>query len=129
MCVSVQIPEFLGCLSGSAIYLETNNNFFEKRINGIFHNLNSVSKSNAEFEQRIWRLNLEIHSTVIEHCLTITKNQTLSKEENLTLHKFVTTDPLLGIQKYSISTVEELRASVYVIEKMLDESRNVSIIY
>ena len=74
------------------------------------------------------RSHLEIHAAVIEHCLATTKNAILSEEDNSSLQSFIKIDPLLGIKKYSIETTEQLRASIYVIEKMLKQLKNVSII-
>lgn len=39
LCISVQIPEFLGGVFSSAVYIETNLNFTLKRIKGLTTNI------------------------------------------------------------------------------------------
>lgn len=68
---------------------------------------------------------LEMHAAVIQHCLTISENETLSGEENSIFRKFVTIDPLLSIKQYSVETIAELRASIYEIQNTLEQTKNV----
>ncbi|XP_065201600.1 DNA repair protein RAD51 homolog 3, partial [Planococcus citri] len=99
LCVSVQMPKFLGGLDGYAVYIETNSNFSVKRIK-------------------------EIHKSCASHCVNISQKLPSSSRSESDLQQFLKENPLRKIIKFSVENVEELRSSIFTVRSQLETSSN-----
>lgn len=62
----------------------------------------------------------EIHAASVSHCIKISSNTNLLDEDKYSLEKFSKSDPLSKVTKYTVQTIEELRASIFAVQRTLE---------
>lgn len=66
---------------------------------------------------------LEIHASCVCHCLKISSNESnITVDDKQMLKTLSENDPCNNIIKFSVETVEELRASIFSVQNLLEES-------
>lgn len=80
---------------------------------------------------RDFETDAEIHGSCASHCAKIVGDvKKLSNFEKEAVLNFIRNDPLLGVSRFNIKTVEQMRACIFNVQKLLETSKtNVSQLY